>query len=173
MCHSGIVRHNSFVRHSGFACRGGFICRRFRCRKYFVCRGGFMRGSVFRHRNSFTGRSSLICRNGFFGRRLRGVGRSAVPDTVFGKHPAKHPLKNGALNGLGNKFRKAFVTEHFPGSADGICGQGNHRQIPINTVVDFPDSLQGFHAVKSRHHVVEEDNVVGYGGAFFNGFLSA
>ena len=77
------------------------------------------------------------------------------------QHPSQNPLQNRALNGLGDKFGKALAAEHLPCAADGIRGQRDHRQVLIDAVLELTDHFQGLYPVKSRHHMIQEDDVVG------------
>ena len=84
-----------------------------------------------------------------------------ILDKTLGQHPSQHPFQNRTLNGLGDKFGKALAAEHFPCAADSIRGQRNHRQILIKAILQLTNFFQGLYPVKSRHHMIQEDDIVG------------
>ena len=85
----------------------------------------------------------------------------------------QHTFQNGPFNGLRDKFRKAFILKHFPGAADGIGRQGNHGKILIHSVIHLTDMFQCLYPVKSRHHMIKENNIVSRGCTALDGLLAA
>ena len=100
-------------------------------------------------------------------------GLFAVLDAALGQYLPQHPLQDGAFDRLRNEFRKSLATEHFPRAADGIGRQRDGRQILIRAAVELPDFFQRLHAVQPRHHVVQEDDVVGDAAALCDGLSPA
>ncbi len=104
---------------------------------------------------------------------LRGYGHLFILHLILRQHLAQHPFQNRAFNWFWYKFRKAFVAEHFPCAADGVGGKRDYGKVFIFPVLNGPDLSHGFHAVKARHHMVQENNIVVRGGTPLHRFLSA
>ena len=92
---------------------------------------------------------------------------------MFGKYLTKYPFQDSTFDGFWYKLGKSFIAEHFPCAADGICSQSNDRTLLIHAIVDFADSLQRFHTIKARHHMIQKNNIIGIAGTPFDCFLSA